>query len=95
MQLKQRLLTGASPHEEGSPLESLILTQYEPTNCTGISSNKEKEKCTNSVVSYECNNEDLVHGGYGFEKEGWDNSSSSMISPDVDYDIDNWNLFGS
>jgi hypothetical protein len=76
MQLKHRLLTAESNHEE-SPLESLILTQYEPTPAQSTdhtTSYNGEEKYTNSVVSYECNNEDLVHGGYGFEKEGLSNS---------------------
>jgi hypothetical protein len=62
-------LTGNSPHED-SPLDSLILTQYERNDET-TSSEFNQDKGTKLVVD-ECQNEDMVEGGYGLEesKEG-------------------------
>lgn len=69
IQLKHRLLTaGNSP--EDSPLDSLILTQYERIEEQTSGSHLDK-KCPEAMDD-QCQNEDMIHGGYGLEesKEG-------------------------
>ena len=69
IQLKHRLLTaGNSP--EDSPLDSLILTQYERIEEQTSTSHLDK-KCPEAMDD-QCRNEDMIHGGYGLEesKEG-------------------------